>query len=93
MQFDLSAPLTLKLMGTGRTFREAERISGFITTSVIMVLTLMGYRIRFSNNESPEEREDLPYIIPGIHTGIAGSECCGITRFSRGCPESNLRSF
>ena len=77
MQFDLSAPLTLKLMGTGRTFREAERITGFIMTNVVMVLTLMGYRISFSDNESPEEKTDLPYIIPGVHSGIAGSKCCG----------------
>jgi hypothetical protein len=93
MQFDLSTPLTLKFMGLGRPLREAERITAFIVTSMVMVLTLMGYRIRFSDNESPEEKEDLPYIIPGIHTGIAGSECCGITRFSSGCPESTLRSF
>ena len=77
MQFDLSASLTLKLMGTGRTFREAERIRGFIMTSIVMVLTLMGYRISFSENESPEEKTDLPYDIPGIHTGFAGSYCCG----------------
>ena len=77
MQFDLSTPLTLKFMGLGRTFREAERITGFIVTSVVMVLTFMGYRIRFSDTESPEDKTDLPYEIPGIHTGFAGSERCG----------------
>jgi hypothetical protein len=76
MQFDLRAPLTLKFMGLGRTFREAERITGFIVTSVVMVLTIMGYRIRFSDNENPEKKTDLPYDIPGIHTGITGSYCC-----------------
>jgi hypothetical protein len=93
MQFDLSTPLTLKFMGLGRSLREAERITVFIVTSMVMVLTIMGYRISFSENESPEEKTDLPYIIPGIHTGFAGSNCCGITKFSCGCPESNLRSF
>jgi hypothetical protein len=93
MQFDLSTPLTLKFMGLGRPLQEAERLSGIIMTHIIMVLTIMGYRISFSDNEGPEKSADLPYIIPGIHTGIAGSECCGITRFSRGCPESTLRSF
>jgi len=79
-------------MGTGRTFREAERITGFIMTSIVMVLTLMGYRISFSDYESPEEKTDLPYTIPGIHTGFAGSDCCGyadIVVDARGA----LRSF
>jgi len=77
MLFDLSAPLTLKFMGLGRPFREAERITGFIMTSVVMVLTLMGYRICLSDNESPDEEMDCPCDIPGIHTGITGSDCCG----------------
>ena len=92
MQFDLSTPLTLKFIGLGRPLHEAERITGFIVTSMVMVLTLMGYRISFSDNESPEEKEDLPYIIPGVHTGIAGSESCGYERIvvdARGA----LRSF
>jgi len=77
MQFDLSTPLTLKLMGLGRPLREAERITAFIVTSVVMVLTLMGYRICLSDNESPDGSMDHPYDIPGIHTRIPGSECCG----------------
>jgi 1-acyl-sn-glycerol-3-phosphate acyltransferase len=94
MYFDLSTPLTLKFMGLGRPLREAERITGFIVTSIVMVLTIMGYRIRVAGNENePEDAVRHPYIIPGIHTGFTGSECCGCGTSSCGCPRSTLSPF
>jgi 1-acyl-sn-glycerol-3-phosphate acyltransferase len=94
MYFDLSTPLTLKFMGLGRPLREAERITGFIVTSIIMVLTIMGYRIRVAGNENePDDAVRRPYVIPGIHTGFTGLEYCGFGSSSRGCPGSTLSPF
>ena len=78
MQFDLCTPLTLKFMGLGRSFHEAERITGFIVTSVVMVLTLMGYRICNTRDaDQADEQINRPCTIPGIHPGFSGSKSCG----------------
>jgi len=93
MQFDLSTPLTLKLMGLGRPLREVERIAGFLMTSMIMVLTIMGYRIRIDGEDSEPDRIPGPNDIPGIHTGFMGSDLRGMWNLSRGCPGSRSPFF
>ena len=74
MQFDLCTPLTLKFMGLGRSYREAERITGLIMAILVMVLTLMGCRICDTGSDEPEIQIRRLTIIPGIYTGITGSK-------------------
>jgi len=75
MYCDSITLLTMRLMRLGRTRFEAERITASIMTGIVVVLTLMGYRLSFSSDETLEDRPiDNLHTIPGIHTVIPGSQ-------------------
>lgn|GEM_PF-975107 len=91
MQPALSPLLTLAFMRLGHPLREAECLSAFVVISVILVLTLMGYRICDAGSDEPAIRIHRLTTIPGIHAGISGSIRYG--NVSGGCPSERLFLF
>jgi len=73
MYSDSITSLTMQLMRLGRTRLEAERITASIVTGLVVVLIMMGYRIRFSPDEKIPE-PGIPSDITGIHTGRKESD-------------------
>jgi len=69
-------------MGLGYSLHDAERIAAFVMTWVIIVVTIMGYRIHpLSEDISLGGRTRIPVTTAGILPGNPGSQYCGFGKF------------
>jgi hypothetical protein len=71
---DLSIPLTMKFMALGHPLHAAECLAAVILIQVVVLCTMMGYRLALTDGMCHQAEPDIPR-----HCRRAGVVCtCGI---------------